>query len=169
MLRLANNEDIISIMKITKDAVKYQREVDKFIQWDDNYPNEETFINDIKNNSLYVNIDDNNNNINGFFVLNTQIYDEYNQAEFTVDINKSYTIHRVCTDVNYRGRGIGNILLTEAIHLANKLQIKSLIIDTNSKNIAMNKIIKQVGFNFVGTMNLRKNLPHWNCYEYKLN
>ncbi len=168
MIRVANEKDIPKILDITKGAVQYMLDVDNFIQWDEHYPNESVFEDDIKQNSLYVYIDDNSLQIIGFFVLNKQIYDAYNEANFTVNIDNSYTIHRVCCDVDHRKKGIGNLLLSEAIALCRKFEAESIIIDTNSKNIAMNKIIKQVGFNFVGTMNLKPNLPHWNCYEYKL-
>lgn len=168
MIRIANESDLNDILDITKRAVIHQQEVDQFKQWDQEYPNIDVFTQDIKKNTLYVYIDDNDNAITGFFVLNKQVYKEHYQANFTVDLSNAYTLHRVCSDPNYRGRGIGNTMLTEAIFLARKFEGESLIIDTNSKNIAMNKIVKQIGFKFVGEMQLRPGYAPWNCYEYYL-
>ncbi len=168
MIRIATMQDLDRIVEIKDNAVNYMHNVDKFIQWTENYPLREDFINDINKSELYVSVDDNSLVINGFFVINKEVYDEYDQANFSVDKTNVYTIHRVCTDVSARGLGLGNLLLTEAISQIRKTNADGIIIDTNENNIAMNKIIKQVGFKFVGTMSLRIGLGSWNCYEYKL-
>ena len=63
MIRKAKLSDLESIMDIINETVKEMKSYGND-QWDDNYPNKETFINDIKNERLYVCEED--NNIKGF-------------------------------------------------------------------------------------------------------
>ena len=53
MIRKAKLSDLEDIMDIINETIKEMKLYGND-QWDDNYPNKETFINDIKNESLYV-------------------------------------------------------------------------------------------------------------------
>ncbi len=165
MIRLAKAQDLEQIMNITKLAVKHQHEVDKFIQWEDSYPNLDVFNDDLNKSELYV--FELGDQVVGYFVINKQIYDAHYQANFTVDLTTSYAIHRVCSSPLVRGQNIGYKMLQYCVEHVKNIGGVDLIIDTNSKNIAMNKIIKQVGFEYVGDMELKPDFPVWYCYEFK--
>ena len=71
MIRKAKISDVGTIMTIINETVKEMKSYGNN-QWDENYPNSETFINDIKNDSLYVYEED--NNIKGFIYIKTDTY-----------------------------------------------------------------------------------------------
>ena len=58
MIRKAKFSDIDTIMSIINETVEEMKSYGN-TQWDNNYPNNKTFIKDIKNDSLYVYEDDN--------------------------------------------------------------------------------------------------------------
>ena len=74
MIRKAKISDVGTIMSIINETVKEMKSYGN-TQWDDNYPNSETFINDIKNDSLYVYEED--NNIKGFICIDCNQAKEY--------------------------------------------------------------------------------------------
>lgn len=51
--RIAKENDIAEIMEIVENAKKYMKE-NKINQWSENYPNEDVFLADLKENRLYV-------------------------------------------------------------------------------------------------------------------
>ena len=51
--RIANENDISEIMEIVEKAKIYMK-VNKIDQWSENYPNEDVFLTDLKENRLYV-------------------------------------------------------------------------------------------------------------------
>lgn len=51
--RIANENDISEIMEIVEKAKSYMKE-NKINQWSENYPNEDVFLTDLKENRLYV-------------------------------------------------------------------------------------------------------------------
>jgi len=60
---------------------------------------------------------------------------------------KDCVIGPVFTDGNYRGRGFATIALANCIHrLINDYHPENLYIDTKEDNIAMQKVIKKIGF-----------------------
>lgn len=53
IIRHANKTDLIDIMVIIEKAKIYMKE-NKINQWSENYPNEDDFLTDLKENRLYV-------------------------------------------------------------------------------------------------------------------
>lgn len=53
IIRHANKTDLIDIMVIIEKAKIYMKE-NKINQWNENYPNEDVFLADLKENRLYV-------------------------------------------------------------------------------------------------------------------
>ena len=51
--RIAKENDIAEIMEIVENAKIYMKE-NKINQWSENYPNEDVFLADLKENRLYV-------------------------------------------------------------------------------------------------------------------
>ncbi|MFR4778636.1 MAG: GNAT family N-acetyltransferase, partial [Finegoldia magna] len=53
IIKHANKTDLIDIMVIIENAKIYMKE-NKINQWSENYPNEDVFLADLKENRLYV-------------------------------------------------------------------------------------------------------------------
>lgn len=164
MIRLANRSDIKNILEIVKDARELINALG-FKQWsiEEDYPNYNSFLQDIEKNSLYV------FEIENIVVGMMAIYKGIDENYKTIDgkwltNNTNYTtVHRLAVKKEYYWRGIAKQLLEFAINSSTS----SIRIDTHPKNIPMNSLIKKLGFTFCGTIYIKncKIEPSRNAYE----
>ena len=89
--------------------------------------------------SLYVAED--NNIIKGFVVYNVKNYDQLNQVKRTV-----YKIDAIAVKKEYRGQGIGTMLMNKVKSIAQENGASSLSLEVNSKNIDARKVYENYGF-----------------------
>lgn len=163
MIRLANTNDILEIMEVTNRVKDVMINIDNIPQWDESYPNKDVFLEDIKNNTMYVYIMD--NKIAGYIVLNNE--------EDIIEANKvnyrkydTYkVIHRFAVDPNFQNKGIATKLVEHTFNVAKEENLEAIRIDTNSYNEKMCSLILKLGFEHRGYMQLRKNRPIWHAYD----
>ena len=157
-IRIATKKDVIQIMEVTKRIVDNMIEVNKINQWDHTYPNFDVLTNDIDQDNLYVAT--NNDHIVGFICINNEETDEYKKVCWRA--KKDYLlIHRIGVDPEKTGAGIGMKLIEHAENIAILRGSKWMKIDTNSSNVLMNNLIKKLGYEYVGDMQLKPNKPSW--------
>ena len=164
MIRKANLNDVDGIMDIVNQIVVEMKESNN-TQWDENYPNSETFINDIKNDSLYV--DEFEGDLIGFVCINDVQPDEYKEMNWISD-EDALVIHRMGINPKYRRQGKAKNLIRYAENLAMDNGIMYLKTDTNSMNIKMYNLFKKCGFRFVGQMEFMGKTDVFYCYDIKL-
>ena len=141
MIRKAKISDVGTIMTIINETVKEMKSYGNN-QWDENYPNSETFINDIKNDSLYVYEED--NNIKGFICI---------------------VAHRIAVNTKFRNGGIATKLMSFCEELASKEGIRYIKTDTYSLNTKMNSLFKKLGYKFIGEVKFLSKEKAFYCYE----
>ncbi|MFD0792785.1 GNAT family N-acetyltransferase [Mucilaginibacter litoreus] len=150
-IRLATLTDIPKIMLLIKEVVPIMRESGN-LQWDDTYPNPAVFENDIALGQLWV--AEVNSHIAGVSAITTEQYPEY--AEVGLDINEVAVVtHRLAVSPRFRGQGIAAALMLQAEEVARQLQIDVLRVDTNTQNLATQKLFPKMGYEFKGEMNLK--------------
>jgi len=162
IIRIAKSEDIAPIMQLIKAVVPLMRAVGNF-QWDDSYPNAEVFAADIKSGQLWV--AEIENQVAGVTAITTDQQTEY--ANVGMDITQTAIVtHRLAVNVNFRGKGIAEVLLKQAEVVAKEKGISILRIDTNSNNKATRQLFPKLGYEFMGEISLhfRPNLRFY-CYE----
>ncbi|MCF7924109.1 MAG: GNAT family N-acetyltransferase, partial [Candidatus Izimaplasma sp.] len=64
--------------------------------------------------------------------------------------HNSLVIHRILVDPKYQNKGIGKSLFNKAIELTKRGNYQSLKVDTHPDNIKMQRLIKSMGFKYVG-------------------
>ncbi|MBU3113071.1 GNAT family N-acetyltransferase [Clostridium lacusfryxellense] len=145
--------DVNSIMKIINKAQAYFKQQD-INQWQDNYPNFETVINDINNGNGYVLLEDNN-------VIGTVVFTFDGEKNYEVIYNgkwinndKYAVIHRMAVDSNYKGMGLASIIIKNIEEICLDNQIYSIRIDTHIENISMKKMLLKNGFEYCGIIYL---------------
>lgn len=166
MIRKANKADIVCILDIVKDA-RLQINRLGFKQWleESNYPNYDTFLNDIKNNSLYVY--DIKGKVVGVIAIVKGVNLDYNNIKgLWLSNAKYYTIHRLAVKGDYHNLGIGSKLIEFAKTKAIKDNV-NLRIDTHNLNVPMKNLIKKEGFIYCGIITLQdeKIEPLRDAYE----
>ena len=131
MIRRGVHEDLTPILEITKNcAVKM--DAMGIYQWNENYPNKNAFIDDIKNNELLVFTK--GALLVGCIALCTKMDDVYKNVKWLTKGVKNLYIHRLAVDPQFQKKGIGKKLMDYAEDFAKKNNFISVRLDTFSKN-----------------------------------
>ena len=116
-------------------------------QWSDKYPDEETLLNDITRNELYIAYDD--EGIYGVFMLSFSGEDTYKEIQGAWINDEPYAvIHRIASF------GKGKNLLMDAIDFAFE-KTNNIRIDTHEDNNIMRTLLKKLGFIYTGIIHLK--------------
>lgn len=151
--RKSVEKDIDEIMKIINEAKLYFKE-NNINQWQDGYPNEEVILNDIKNKESFVIIE--NNKVAGTVAVSFRGEKTYNKIyEGKWLSNNDYAvIHRIAISNEFKGLGIGSMIIEEAQKLAFERNINSIKIDTQKDNLSMQKLLIKNDFKYCGLIYL---------------
>ena len=164
-IRHAKIEDLDKIMEIIGVTVKEMNENGNF-QWDESYPNREVFINDIKEGTLYVAVDD-NDEVTGTGVANFDSFEEYDNLEWKSG-KDDYVIHRLAVDNKYRNTGVAAFLIENIEKEIIKKGKYFMRTDTNSKNLKAQRFFEKMGYVFVGEIKVPTLKDSFFCYEKRL-
>lgn len=148
--REAKKEDIESILEVISHAKEYMKR-NNSTQWNENYPNKETIINDIENNIGYVLIV--KNLIRGYIVVDFSDDEVYKNIKGKWKIFGNYaSIHRCAIHKELRGQGYGSELFKFAEKLALSKNIRSVRVDTAPENETMKHLFNKNGYEYCGTV-----------------
>lgn len=134
-LRRAFLNDLPAIMVIIDDAGRRMKSHESG-QWQDRTPRQETFINDIENNYLYVAAS--NNLIVG--VMAVLDYEKGYEKLLTGQWSNNdpyLVLHRFAVKNDYLRKGVASFMLKEAENLTKTRHIWQIRIDTHEKNLEM--------------------------------
>jgi N-acetylglutamate synthase-like GNAT family acetyltransferase len=95
MIRKAAKKDLSRIIEITKSCAAFMISQNIF-QWNEHYPNIETFENDVQNENLYVL--ELNQKIIGCIVISSFMDDFYSKVKWTTPNDKNLYLHRLAID-----------------------------------------------------------------------
>lgn len=144
MVRIAELKDVERIVEIIKDAKAFLKNLG-VDQWQGDYPNKDTIINDINKNQLFVYEEE---EVLGFIAIIKGIEETYNiiyDGKWLSD-QEYITIHRIAVKEQSKKRNVGTKLFEYAIAYAKENNIKSVRVDTHKDNYAMQGLIKKEGF-----------------------
>lgn len=146
--REAKKEDIESILEVISHAKEYMKR-NNSTQWNENYPNKETIINDIENNIGYVLIV--KNLIRGYIVVDFSDDEVYKNIKGKWKTFGNYaSIHRCAIHKELRGKGYGSELFKFAEKLALSKNIRSVRVDTAPENETMKHLFNKNGYEYCG-------------------
>lgn len=161
MIRKASLEDLKDIMEIIKQTIFVMHTYNNY-QWDDNYPKEKDFIDDIQKQNLFVL--EKEDKIAGIICINKEEPVEYTETNWTLN-EAALVIHRMSVSPSYRRKGIGTKLMKFTDELALKNNLRYIKTDTYSINPNMNALFVRCGYKLIGEMSfLGKEKPFY-CYE----
>ncbi|MGV8983918.1 GNAT family N-acetyltransferase [Clostridium sp.] len=161
MIRKASLEDLKDIMEIIKQTIIVMHTYNNY-QWDENYPKEKDFIDDIQKQNLFVL--EKEDKIAGIICINKEEPAEYTEMNWTLN-EAALVIHRMSVSPSYRRKGIGTELMKFADELALKNNLRYIKTDTYSINPNMNALFVRCRYKLIGEMSfLGKEKPFY-CYE----
>lgn len=148
--REAKKEDIENILEVISHAKEYMKK-NNSTQWNENYPNKETIINDIENSIGYVLIVE--NLIRGYIVVDFSDDEVYKNIKGKWKTFGNYaSIHRCAIHKELRGQGYGSELFKFAEKLALSKNIRSVRVDTAPENETMKHLFNKNGYEYCGTV-----------------
>lgn len=150
LIRLATPDDLPALVRLLKRIIPLMREAGNF-QWDDHYPNETVFRQDIAKDQLWV--ADIDGQLAGVAALTEDQEPEYAQVGFDLS-QRAIVTHRLAVDPAFRGQGVGAALLAQAEQIARERGITFLRIDTNSENQATQTLFPKLGYTYAGEITL---------------
>ena len=152
-IRKSRQQDIDRIMEIYDFARDFMARHGNPNQWgQNNWPPRELIQKDIENDNSYVCIDD-DGRIIGTFFFNYGKDIELTYSEITegswIDDSQYGVIHRLATDGSTKG--VGSFCINWAYNQCNHIRI-----DTHGDNLAMQNLVKKLGFVHCGTIYVKQ-------------
>ena len=108
MIRLATKQDLSMIIEITRACATFMISKNIF-QWNEHYPNIETFEKDVDNQTLYVIESD--SVVIGCIVISDHMDDFYSKVKWTTPNDKNLYLHRLAIDPDYQKKGYAKQLM----------------------------------------------------------
>ncbi|MEZ4809738.1 MAG: GNAT family N-acetyltransferase [Allomuricauda sp.] len=166
MIRHAKISEIKDILTITK-ACAAKMEQNGIHQWNDHYPNEETFVKDVERGELYVK--EYKGKIIGAIVVSVVMDEEYVPVEWLTPNGNSSYIHRLCVSPHCQGMGFAQQLMDFAEAHSRDRGFVSVRLDTFSQNSRNQRFYEQRGYQKLGDIYFPKQSSHpFHCYELVL-
>lgn len=166
MIRIAEEKDIQPVLEITKACAKSMISSGIY-QWNEYYPNQSAFQNDIERNELYVLELD--NGIKGCIVISTLMDSEYKPIKWLTKNENNIYIHRLAIHPKLQGKGYAQQLMDFAEQFAIDNRYSSIRLDTFSQNKRNQKFYELRGYKRLGDIHFPKQseFPFY-CYELLL-
>lgn len=151
--RRAMKEDTERIMEIIAQAQEYLKK-QGVNQWQNNYPNIATVMDDIDNQVCYVLRD-----CDRVVATVTIIFDgEKTYAEIYeggwLSSREYATLHRIAVDAGYKGRGLASVIIGNVEALCHGRGISGIRVDTHRQNTSMKRMLIKNGFTYCGIIYL---------------
>ena len=146
----ADLEDIMLTIRQAKNYLKKHR-VD---QWQGEYPNQTTILEDIERGECYVMTYC--ERVAGFFMLTETpepTYDTLTDGKWRTE-GKYCTLHRNAVMAEYRGSGMAEKLMASAEALAREKGAAALRADTHRHNEPMKALLRRCGFTYRGNITI---------------
>lgn len=168
-LRRAQLQDLTAIMKIIDDAKELLKK-NGSPQWQNGYPDQETFTQDIMMQTNWILINDNKVVATATLQLTPEpTYRNITQGQWHQPDEPYATIHRVAISSNYRGQGLSKLLFSNLLTVGQMQGIKNFRVDTHRSNKAMQHIAENFNFKKRGIIKVNdQNDPERLAYELNL-
>lgn len=151
--RVASPKDLGDICGLFGSAIDTMIQ-NKIFQWDELYPAEKDFREDIERGQCYVGVTE--DRIAVVYVLNQECDEQYKNGEWKYVEEPYYIVHRLCVDPVFQNQGVARRTL---LHIEEQLAergIHAIRLDAFSGNPYSLKLYKNLGYARVGTADWRK-------------
>ena len=163
MIRLAQTSDLDRVLQITRLCAR-EMESRKVFQWNEHYPDRQSFVNDINNSELYVYcIQD---MVIGCVSICAFMDEVYSKVSWKTDGKNSVYIHRLAVDPKHQKQGIGSKLMDFAENESKLSGVESIRLDTFSQNIVNQNFYEKRGYVKLDDIYFPLQSEHpFHCYE----
>ena len=119
------------------------------------YPTRKVAETALQNNALYV--DEENGIVLGSVILDGQQPEEYRKIEWPSNApdEKVTVIHLLMVRPSAAGKGIGSLIVNDAMELAKQQACVAVRLDTGEQNVPAASLYKKLGFHLVSTSQMK--------------
>lgn len=166
LFREANLKEVDCVMQIIRSCT-LDMISKKIYQWNEKYPNLQTFINDINNKKLYVL--ELNSELIGCVSITLEMDEFYKKINWISQTDKNMYVHRLAVHPKYQGNGYAKLIMNFIEKKAITHTCMSVRLDTFSINNKNNIFYSKLGYQKLGQIYFRdqSDMP-FNCYEKPL-
>ena len=143
MIRPGGISDIDVILNITKSCAAHMVQNGIF-QWNEHYPDRDSFVNDAKNKELYV--CSKNGKVIACISLCKHMDEVYLPVKWKTKNGNNLYIHRLAVHPDFQKKGVGKILMDFAEKYAREKKYISVRLDTFSVNKRNLKFYESRGY-----------------------
>ena len=167
LIRKATQKDLDSVMAIIRSCTEHMISKNIF-QWNEKYPNIETFQADINNEHLYV-LANKDEELIGCVSITFEMDDFYKKIDWISNTNKNIYVHRLAIHPKHQGLGYAKKMMTFIENMGFENMCESIRLDTFSMNEKNNNFYSRLGYEKLGQIYFRdqSDMP-FNCYEKPL-
>lgn len=148
-IREATINDVPAVMSLVTKVVPLMRASGN-LQWDAKYPNSAVFERDVALGQLWL--AESNGKLAGVAAITTTQEPEYAQVWDTSET--AIVVHRLAVDPDFQGQGVAAELMKKAERLAHEREIATLRVDTNTNNLATQRLFPKLGYVLCGEISL---------------
>ncbi len=150
LLELAKPKEAETCFAIIQEAKQFQK-AQGFTQWTEDYPNQETILQDIQTKKGYVVTVD--GQIAGYLCVDFTGEPAYESIEGKWNTNLPYAVvHRMAFSQDFRNLGLSHITFSLIEDLCRSKGIRSIRVDTDFPNKRMQHILEKNGFSQCGVV-----------------
>jgi len=149
-------QDIDQIMEIIKEAQAYfkSKGID---QWQNNYPNQQTIIDDIRNGYSYVLVKDEKIVATAAISFDGEkTYQHIHNGKW-ISNDEYAVIHRIAVSSYHKGSGISSEIIRNVEKMCLDRGIHSIKVDTHEQNLPMQRLLLKNEFTYCGEIYLEDN------------
>lgn len=152
--RKSRTEDIPAMMGIIRQAQEYMKS-QGIDQWQNGYPNEAVFLEDIEKGYSYV-CEEAGKVIGTIAVIfdGEPTYDRIYEGAWLTTDEPYAAIHRIAVDNALKGRGVAGQMIREVEQMCRDKGVRSIKNDTHRDNLSMQNMQKKNGFIYCGVIYL---------------
>ncbi|MFT6243834.1 MAG: GNAT superfamily N-acetyltransferase [Salibacteraceae bacterium] len=164
MISKGELHELDAILKLTRACGKHMRD-NGIDQWDENYPDRTSLLNDLNSETLFVYRED--GVVLGIVVLNESQDEEYAEIKWsTNDADRNIVVHRLAVHPDQQGKGIARKIMDFAEVYAKDQGYNAIRLDTFSQNPRNQKFYTNRGYTDLGPVYLKYKKDHpYYCYE----
>jgi ribosomal protein S18 acetylase RimI-like enzyme len=162
IIRKAEISDLENIMLMYKSCVAGMI-ANGIDQWDESYPNAEVIMEDLIAQTYFAAIE------NEIIIAGINIDQNQDDTYLAIDwedISNSFlVVHRLGVKEEFWNDGIGKSLMLFTENLVIEKGLNSIRLDTYSGNPKAMEFYRRLGYNELGTIDLKPNKDKYHCFE----
>lgn len=151
--RLGTRQDLDDICLLIRQAID-EMERHGIYQWDDIYPAQKDFEEDIEKHTLYLAYT--NESLIALYVISNEYDEQYNNGQWKYDEKSACVLHRFCVSPLFQNRGLGKTVLLHVEEQVKNMGYQSIRLDTFTENPFAQRLYLHNGYKSRGYANWRK-------------